>query len=220
MGKLVRPLFLVALVLLVPIVPFCFLGDGFEREFETWFSQRVSSTELAWAVVLLLASDIALPIPSSVVSTLAGSRLGILNATCVSWLGMMIGSILGFGLARWLGPPVVRRFAGADDLERLHRLAKHYGALTLAVTRPVPVFAEAAVLLLGMSRLSWKTFLTITCLSNGAIALVYSSLGWLSFRQGHLAIAVAASVALPLLATLIARRLLPKDNPSALQTKP
>jgi membrane protein DedA with SNARE-associated domain len=218
MGNYLRPLFIIALVLLVPIVPFCFLGDGFERELENWFSQRISSTELAWTVVLLLASDIVLPIPSSLLSTLAGSRLGILNATCLSWLGMMIGSILGFGLARWIGPPLVQRFAGAEDLESLHRLAKHYGALTLAITRPLPIFAEAAVLLLGMSRLSWKTFLTVACLSNGAIALVYACLGWFAFQQGHLAIALAASLALPLFATLVARRLLPKDDPPTVQS--
>ena len=219
MRDFVRPLVIIAIVMLVPILPFVILGSGFENSLQTWFSTKVSPAELASAVVLLLASDIVLPIPSSFISTLAGSRLGVVNATCVSWFGMMIGAILGFGLARWMVPAIAERFAITEDLERLQRLSKRYGALMLAITRPIPILAEAAILLLGMGKLSWRTFLWITCLSNAAIALVYSILGSLSFEQGHLAMALIASVVLPLIATVIARRLLPAEDQATLESK-
>ena len=219
MRDFVRPLVIIAIVMLVPIVPFVVLGSGFENNLQTWFSTKISPAEFASAVVLLLASDIVLPVPSSFVSTLAGSRLGIVNATCVSWIGMMIGVFLGFAIARWIGPAVAGRFAATEDLERLQRLSERYGALTLAITRPIPILAEAAILLLGMSKLSWRTFLWITCLSNAAIALVYSILGSLSFEQGHLAMALIASVVLPLVATVITRRLLPAEDHATLESK-
>jgi uncharacterized membrane protein YdjX (TVP38/TMEM64 family) len=219
MRDFVRPLVIIAVVMLVPIVPFAILGSGFEDSLQTWFRTRVSPAELASAVVLLLASDIVLPVPSSFVSTLAGFRLGIVNATCVSWFGMMTGAIVGFGLARWIGPAVAGRFAATEDMERLQRLSKRYGALTLAITRPIPILAEAAILLLGMSKLSWRTFLWICCLSNAAVALVYSVLGSLSFERGHLAMALVASVVLPLTATVIARRLLPVEDQATLESK-
>lgn len=209
MRELARPLVIVALVLLVPIVPFLLLGDGFEKRLEHWLSVKVTKGEVATAVVMLLTSDMLLPVPSSVVSTIAGARLGIAAATVASWLGMTLGSVLGFALARWFGEALARRFASREDLQRLEQVTGRFGPLALAVTRPVPILAEATVLLLGATRLAWRHFLPIACLSNLAIAFVYATLGWFSFEHGQLAIALAASIALPLAATFVARWILP-----------
>jgi uncharacterized membrane protein YdjX (TVP38/TMEM64 family) len=203
----------VSLVLLVSIIPFVLLGDRFEAQLQNWLSGQTHWREVALGVVVLLGADMVLPVPSSGVSTLAGARLGIFWATAASWLGMTIGSVSGFALARWFGEPLVRRTAGADDLNRLTSVANAYGAMTIALTRPVPILAEAAVLLLGATRLAWKRFLPVTLLSNFAIALMYSTLGSLSYERGQLAFALAASVGLPVLATLIARRWLPSAAP-------
>jgi uncharacterized membrane protein YdjX (TVP38/TMEM64 family) len=213
MHALVRPMLVVTLVLLLAIVPFLLLGDAFEAALRSWLSERARGREFAMGVVALLAADMILPVPSSGVSTLAGARLGIFWATAASWLGMSIGSVGGFALARWLGEPLVRRTIGTEDMHRLTSITHACGSLAIALTRPVPVLAEAAVLLLGATRLAWKKFLPVVLLSNFAIALVYSILGWLSFARGQLAIALAASIALPVLATLIARRLLPGAIP-------
>lgn len=210
MRDAVRPLVIVVLILLVPIVPFVVLGEGFETQLNDWLTTKESRPEIAAAVVLLLASDMVLPVPSSVVSTMAGAHLGVPYATAVSWLGMMIGSVLGFSLARWFGEPLARRFSGPEDWARLQEVNKRYGPYALAVTRPVPILAEAMVFLLGTTRLAWSLFLPVACLSNFAIALAYSVLGWMSIKYGQLAIALAASIGLPVIATLLARWLLPQ----------
>jgi 3-dehydroquinate synthase len=126
---------------------------------------------------------------------------------------MSIGSVGGFALARWLGEPLVCRTAGTDDMNRLRSVTSAYGTAAIAFTRPVPILAEAAVLLLGATRLSWRKFLPVVLLSNFAVSLAYSVLGWLSFERGQLSIALAASIALPVLATLVAKRLLPSAVP-------
>lgn len=194
------------LVLLVPIVPFLLLGDRFEAQLQHWLSGQVHRREVVVGVIVLLGADMLLPVPSSGVSTLAGARLGIVWATAASWLGMTIGTVCGFALARWIGEPLVRRAAGRDDMNRLQSLSDNYGALTIALTRPIPILAEAAVLLLGAARLAWGKFLPIMLVSNLAIALVYSALGALAFGRGQLAMALIASVGLPVLVTWIARR--------------
>lgn len=204
---------IIALVLLVAIVPFLLLGDRFEAQLQDWLSGKTHRREFAWGVVGLLAADMLLPVPSSGVCTLAGARLGILWATAAAWLGMSIGSVGGFAVARWLGEPLARRITGAEDMARLRTLSTHYGTLTIALTRPVPILAEAAVFLLGATKLAWQRFLPVVLLSNLAIALAYATLGWFAFERGQLAIALVASVGLPVLATLIARRWLPSAMP-------
>jgi hypothetical protein len=90
----------------------------------------------------------------------------------------------------------------------MDRLGRRAGAWLLIVTRPLPILAEAAVLLLGTTSLAWRAFLPPVLLSNLGIALVYAVLGQWAISYGELPLALGASIALPLAATTIARGLL------------
>jgi uncharacterized membrane protein YdjX (TVP38/TMEM64 family) len=203
-----RPLAIVCLVLLVPILPFVGFGGWLEAKIENWLDPPPSPSVVAVLTVAVLSSDILLPVPSSFVSTFAGAQLGVIVATAASWLGMTLGALAGFLIAKTWGRTVVTRLSSADDLARMDRLGRHYGAWIVIVTRPLPVLAEAAVLLVGMTELAWRWFLPAAMLSNLGIALVYSVLGHLARSQGELPLALAGSIALPLLAATIARRFL------------
>lgn len=203
---------LTAIVLVIAILPVALLGFDFENRLALFVEETVDRSTFAVATIALLAADVFLPVPSSLVSTLAGSRLGIVAATVVSWLGMTLGALLAFALARFVGRSMVVRFAQADDTARLQQLAERRGGYLLVLTRPLPVLAEAAVLLLGTVNLSWQRFLVAVALSNLGLALAYSTLGYFAYRGGVLTIALAASVALPLLATLLARRFWPAER--------
>ncbi len=98
MQTLLRPLLLVSIVLLVPIVPFVVFGEQLETWFHTWSEQPASRRVVAAVVVGLLATDIVLPIPSSLVSTFGGGQLGTLGGTLASWVGMTVAAVLGFAL--------------------------------------------------------------------------------------------------------------------------
>ena len=80
-------------------------------------------------------------------------------------------------------------------------LTRRFGILVLVVARPVPVFAEASVLLMGAMRLPWRHFLPAVCLSNLGIAAAYALLG----DRVQLPIALTASLVLPLAVMAAAR---------------
>jgi uncharacterized membrane protein YdjX (TVP38/TMEM64 family) len=214
MRDLLRPLAIVGLALLVPIVPFLGFGPWLEARIESWLSPPPAPAVTAIATVAVLATDVLLPIPSSVVSTVAGTQLGIVLGTAVSWLGMTLGAAVGFVLARTCGRPLAERFASSEDLAQLDAVSERYGAWLLVATRALPILAEAAVLLLGATHLPWRRFWPAIALANLGIALVYSLLGHLAREQDALPLALAASIALPLLATTLARWLLPRAVPS------
>jgi uncharacterized membrane protein YdjX (TVP38/TMEM64 family) len=205
MPRIPRPLLLVTLVLLVPIVPFLIAGDRIEAWTVDWLDSHPEPWILAVATAAILASDIFLPVPSSLVSTLAGAQLGVLPATLASWIGLTLGGAIGFGLARHFGQPLVRRFSSASDLESMERTGSRLGVWMLAATRPLPVLAEATVLLLGTTALSWRRFLPAIALSNLGLAAAYSLLGSLAWQQNVMPLAIVASVALPLSATVLVR---------------
>jgi len=150
-------------------------------------------------VVLLLATDVFLPIPSSLVSTLAGSQLGAAGGTAASWIGMSLGAVLGFAIARRFGPRLVAWMTRPDDLRRTTALIERFGPLLLVLGRGVPVLAEATVLLFGMHGLTWRRFLPPVLLANLGLALAYSLFGELAERYHSLPLAIAVAIALPVL---------------------
>ena len=152
MRKLLRPLAILSLVLLVPALPFLGFGDRLDQMVEGWLDPPPPPSAIALMTVALLSSDILLPIPSSLVSTFAGSQLGILAATAAILAGDDAGarcwgsSWPEFGAEPW--PFDSRR---STILQRIDRLGQDYGVWMLIATRPLPLLAEAAVLLAGLS---------------------------------------------------------------------
>jgi uncharacterized membrane protein YdjX (TVP38/TMEM64 family) len=157
------------------------------------------------AVIGLLASDFLLPVPSSVVSTFAGRALGFWTGTAASWCGMTAGAAVAFGLVRLVGRPLARRLSGDQELARADALASRWGVFVLVLARPVPVLAEASILLMATTQLAWWRFLTAVGLSNLGIAAAFAALG----DRVQLPIAVAASIALPLAAACLAHLVWP-----------
>ena len=201
-----KMLLIVAAALLVPIVPFVLFGDALEQWVRSWIDPDAEPSTVIAMVVGVLSTDIFLPVPSSFVSTLAGKQLGIVVATLASWTGMTIGAVLGFVLARWCGRPLAERFADGKDLGEMDAASQRYGPTLLVVLRPVPVMAEASVLIVGVNRLAWPNFLWPVMISNLAIALVYSTLGHLANLQAWLVPALVISVAIPAVLTIVARK--------------
>lgn len=160
---------------------------------------------VAAVVVGLLATDVFLPVPSSVVATLAGYQLGVIGGTGAVWCGMTVGAVIGFALARWLGPRFVSWMTRQSDLVRTQRLTDRYGPLILVLGRGVPVLAEASVLLLGMHGLSWRRFLPPVLLSNLGLALAYAAFGELAEKYSLLPLALGVSIALPVVMVALFR---------------
>jgi membrane protein DedA with SNARE-associated domain len=205
MGKLLKVSLLVAVVLAVPILPFLLWGEQLERWLTEWLTPPPAGQTIFWLTTAALSTDVFLPVPSSLISTLAGTVLSIPLATLASWLGMTAGAILGFAIARAFGRPLAMRFTSEAELDRMDRLSERFGPRVLVLVRALPVLAEASVLLFGATRLSWRRFLPPVALANFGIATAYSVLGYYGRTQNVMLYVLAASVALPLLATTMVR---------------
>lgn len=124
MRRLLLPISIIVLALAVPVIPFLAFGAQLEAWLDETVHQVVNPTVAALLVVGLLSTDVLLPIPSSVLSTLGGEVLGFTLGTAASFAGLMIGAVLGFGLVRILGRPLAVRLAGADNIEQIDRLSE------------------------------------------------------------------------------------------------
>jgi uncharacterized membrane protein YdjX (TVP38/TMEM64 family) len=200
-----RRWFLIAgLLLALILVPFVLFEDQFNRLGAEITAGRLATWPAALLVAGFLTLDVFLPVPSSLVSTAAGALLGFVRGTIVVWVGMTAGCILGYLLgSRATG--AARRFVGAESLARAEGVAADYGNWAIVVCRPVPVLAEASVILAGLVRTPWRRFLLLTSASNLGIAAAYAAVGTFSMSAGSFLLTFAGALALPGLAMVAAR---------------
>jgi uncharacterized membrane protein YdjX (TVP38/TMEM64 family) len=192
----------VALLLLAfVLVPFALMG---EEQAEAWMKQAQGPAG-AWILGGLLALDIVLPVPSSVVSTAAGALLGAPAGALVSTAGMTLAALAGYAIGL-TGAGRARRFTGDASLTRAQDMLAKYGDLAFAACRPVPVLAEAGAIFAGLTRFPFLRFLLWTTLANAATSTVYAIAGAWSTGANAFFLAFAAALGLPALALLLTRR--------------
>ncbi|MGH0033639.1 MAG: hypothetical protein ACQGVK_01285 [Myxococcota bacterium] len=172
--------------LLVPIVPFLLVG---ELPGERWLS---GTDESAFWFGLsgsgLLAGDILLPVPSTIVGTLLGARLGWWPGWLWAWAGLVAGNGLGFAAGRlWLF---------TSELE----IADRPTGLLIFATRPVPILAEAVVIAAGAAGVAKRSFLAASVAGNGLFAAAMAANGATLLPDRWAGPGLALPMLLPLLA--------------------
>jgi uncharacterized membrane protein YdjX (TVP38/TMEM64 family) len=200
----VRWAILIGLMFALIIIPFIM----FEKQFEalgTWLAEgHASGWTSASIIAALLALDVFLPVPSSIVSTGAGVLLGFWRGAAVIWIGMTVGCVIGyvFGVK---AAGAARKVVGADGLVRANSIMERYGNWALVVCRPIPVLAESSVVFAGLVRSPVQPFIWMTTLSNLGIALAYAAVGAFSMEVQSFLLTFLAALALPGLAMLAGR---------------
>jgi uncharacterized membrane protein YdjX (TVP38/TMEM64 family) len=191
---------LACLVLGLILVPFLLGEQAVLAWTEAWFAQPGSQALVFGVVTLLLAADLLLPIPSSLVSAGAVAALGPVLGGAAVWLGMTVGAALGHAVGQSGGQAVALRFVGAAELERAARLHERFGTAMLVLCRGVPVLAEASTMLAGALHMRFGSFLFVTSAANLGLSLAYA----LSSRLGSGGFAMLAPFALGILVPALA----------------
>jgi uncharacterized membrane protein YdjX (TVP38/TMEM64 family) len=149
----------------------------------------------AAAVILaLLAADVFLPVPSSIIMILSGAAFGVLWGSIVALAGSVLGEWVGFELARRFGRPAARRIAPDDELEEVNQFLDRHGAIAVIVTRPLPVIMETMSLVAGLSTMRRHVFLSASVIGTAPIVVVYAYAGAVSREVGSLLPAVVILV--------------------------
>jgi uncharacterized membrane protein YdjX (TVP38/TMEM64 family) len=183
------------------LVPFILWGAAIEHGFDA-FVQTAGDRSWVTAAVLggLLASDVLLPIPSSLVSTSSGLMLGFIAGTLVSLAGMTVSCLAAYWLGMRGGRPLGRRLIGEREIARLESFHHRFGDWLIIVARPVPVLAEASTLFAGMGRMAFHRYLSMTLLANLGISAAYAAVGAFAGTRHSFLLAFAGAILLPLAA--------------------
>jgi uncharacterized membrane protein YdjX (TVP38/TMEM64 family) len=187
----------VALFLAVSVavmVPFVLWGETMEAWANGLLARTDNPVLFAGATILLLASDLLLPLPSSLIALGAGAKLGLGAGAVAVFSGLMLGNTAGYVLGRRYGQGFAAKMAG-----RTAEMPDHVGGAIVCLTRTVPVFSEAITVVAGAGNLPLRVFLVSAGLGNLGYALTYAWIGYTASLQNSFALIVLAAVTLPVI---------------------
>ena len=198
MQRIFKPLLLFSIVLLIPIVPFLVIG---ELPGDQWLSATDSSA-LMFALTGggLLAMDVILPVPSSIVIALLGGRLGFFEGWLSAWFGLTIGNLIGYGIGR-LWPKKL-----APDIPESPSL------FLLILSRPVPILAEATAIAAGATRIHILRVLTACAAGNAVYAGVLAADGAALLATDWMGLGIILPLLMPVAGWILWRWSVKKDK--------
>jgi 3-dehydroquinate synthase len=202
----VRWLLAGSVMMALVVLPFLLLEESALR-----LTGLVMNTQHRWAlagwIVALLAADVFLPVPSSVVATGAGLLLGYAAGFTAIWVGLTTGCVLGYWFGTTAGRAFVLRAVSEEGLASAERLFMQFGTFALVICRAVPVLAEVSVIFAGISRMRLRTFAAVVVTSNAGIAAAYAAIGYFALTLDSWLLALIAAMALPAVAGVLVKGL-------------
>lgn len=169
------------------------LGVNSDALAERWIAS--AGTGSAAILVGLLAADLFLPIPSSLVMVLSGAAFGVAGGAALSLVGSVGGEWLGFELVRRYGMKASRQIVGDEELARVRDVMARHGAAAVVVTRALPVVMETMSVVAGLSNMSRRTFLTSSLIGTAPVVVVYAYAGAVSREMSSVVPAVVMLIA-------------------------
>jgi 3-dehydroquinate synthase len=158
------------------------LGVDTEAMATAWLSSAGAGSALV--IVGLLAADVFLPVPSSVVMVLSGAAFGVTRGALLALVGSVLVEWLGFELVRRYGRGLAARIVGDDDIARFSRFFERHGAMAVIVTRPLPVVMETMSVVAGLAGMRRGTFLAASVIGTLPIVVLYAYAGSVSKQIG------------------------------------
>ena len=150
----------IGLVILL-LLPFLLWGRGVEDLFTIDGTISWLRGFGGWGIavaVLLLASDILLPIPATLVMTALGMLYGPVVGGLIGAGGSFLGGMIAFLACAKLGRPAARHFVSAAELVRGETLFERWGAWIIVLSRWLPIIPEAVSCMAGIVSMPRRLF--------------------------------------------------------------
>ena len=159
----------------------------------------LSNLNYWWVFVFMAVESSFIPFPSEVVVPPAAflamtpdSTLNILLVVLVATAGADLGALINYWLARWLGRPLVYRFADSRfghiclidraKVEPAEAYFRDHGAASTFFGRLIPAVRQLISIPAGLSGMPMGKFLLYTTLGAGIWNSVLALLGWFIFK--------------------------------------
>jgi membrane protein DedA with SNARE-associated domain len=160
-----------------------------------WLADTVLALGYPGIVILMAIESSVLPLPSELVMPPAGylaaqGKMNALAAVLCGALGSVLGALVNYGLAVFVGEPVLRKYGkyvlvSERSLDRTEKFFRRHGEISTFVGRLLPVIRHLISIPAGMSRMNLGWFVAFTAVGAGIWCAILTYLGWLIGRHGE-----------------------------------
>lgn len=149
-----------------------------------------------WTIALLMAIESSfIPFPSEVVvppaaykAAGASSDLNVAMVVVAASIGAIVGSLINYGLAYFLGRPIIYKFANSrlghmclldeQKVQVAETYFNEHGAVATFTGRLIPAVRQLISLPAGLARMNLGKFVLFTVLGAGIWNAVLASIGY------------------------------------------
>jgi membrane protein DedA with SNARE-associated domain len=165
------------------------------NQFFHWLADTVLALGYPGIIILMAIESSVLPLPSELVMPPAGylAAKGQMNAwiaVAAGTLGSVLGALVNYALAIFVGEPVLRRYGkyillSPRSLDRAEAFFRRHGEISTLLGRLLPVIRHLISIPAGMSRMRLGRFAGFTALGAAVWCGILTYLGWLIGRHGE-----------------------------------
>ena len=134
------------------------------------------------------------PVPGEATGFIGGYLFGAFKGFLYSSIALTIGSLINFGIGRFLGVRFVRKMIPADKFERFNAKLKRQGIIVLFLLFVFPGFPKDYLcMFLGLSTLPLKVFILIAAIGRMPGTFLLSLQGEFLFEQNYAILGIVAA---------------------------
>ena len=191
---------------------------------ETWYAENMSYGTIT-ALMAIESSFIPFPSeivipppayvandPSSSLHTTDSYPINVLRIVLFGTLGAMLGAIINYLLAMWLGRPIIYAFAdsklghllmlSSEKVKKAEDYFNEHGKVSTFVGRLIPGIRQLISIPAGLSKMHFGWFLVYTFLGAGIWNVVLTLLGYIAGGQKELIDAYSHELSITIMALL------------------
>lgn len=151
-----------------------------------------------WTVTLLMTIESSfIPFPSEIVVppaayNAAAGELNIYLVVLCATIGACLGALINYGLALWIGRPLVYKFADSrlgrlcllsgEKVEHAEQYFRDHGIISTLVGRLIPAVRQLISIPAGLAKMKLSVFLLFTAIGAGIWNAVLAALGYFMHR--------------------------------------
>ncbi len=163
------------------------------------FQGALDNLNYGWIVLLMAIESSFIPFPSEVVMIPAAymaaetGEMSYLMVILAGTIGALIGALVNYALAFYLGRPIVYRFANSrfghvclidqPKVEKAEMYFDRHGAASTLIGRLIPAIRQLISIPAGLARMHLGKFVLYTCVGAAAWNVILVAIGYACHTQ-------------------------------------
>ena len=170
------------------------------QQVEQWYDANMIYTNITLLMTIESSfipfpSEIVIP-PAAYVASKPESHLNIFLVVLFGTLGAIIGALINYYLALWLGRPIIYKFAdsklghlcllSSEKIKKAEDYFNDHGKVSTFIGRLVPGIRQLISIPAGLAKMNLGSFILYTTLGAGIWNCILAFIGYLAHGQADL----------------------------------